>query len=242
MSPQAWSVDVPPGRSSTRTGSRQTSAIRACACSTFAGATRVRLAAREARRVRREPHPGSAVRRLGARLRRDRLRVPVQVASADVFAARAGELGIGDGDLVVTYDDYYGIFAARVAWAFRLYGAEARVLDGGWSTWREERRPVSDGSSGAGRRPLQRATAPAPAPHTRRGPGGARSGAALVDARPRHLFIGEPGVANTGRIPGSRACPTRSSSTARPGCGPRRRPSPGSPATPGSTPIARPPS
>jgi thiosulfate/3-mercaptopyruvate sulfurtransferase len=35
--------------------------------------------------------------------------VPVQVASAEAFAARAGELGIGDGDLVVTYDDYYGI-------------------------------------------------------------------------------------------------------------------------------------
>src|SRR6185437_9355244 len=66
--------------------------------------------------------------------------VPVQVAPADAFAARAGALGVGDGDLVVTYDDYYGIFAARVAWAFRLYGAEARVLDGGWGTWREQGR------------------------------------------------------------------------------------------------------
>ena len=63
--------------------------------------------------------------------------VPVQVAGASEFAARAGALGIGDGDLVVTYDDYYGIFAARVAWAFRYYGAESRVLDGGWVTWRE---------------------------------------------------------------------------------------------------------
>ena len=40
----------------------------------------------------------------------------------------------------------YGIFAARIAWAFRYYGAEARVLDGGWSTWREEGRPVSEGA------------------------------------------------------------------------------------------------
>ena len=133
--------------------------------------------------------------------------VPVQVASEDAFAARAGAFGIGDGDLVVTYDDYYGIFAARVAWAFRLYGAEARVLDGGWTTWCDERRPVSR---------EHRALAPA-AFNSRTRPllrrtlteveASARSGATLVDARPRHLFIGEPGVANTGRIPGSLSLP-----------------------------------
>jgi thiosulfate/3-mercaptopyruvate sulfurtransferase len=32
-------------------------------------------------------------------------------------------------------------------------------------------------------------------------------GAALVDARPRHLFLGEQGVANTGHIPGARCLP-----------------------------------
>ena len=69
--------------------------------------------------------------------------VPVQVASPQEFARRAGALGVGERDVVVTYDDYYGIFAARVAWAFRLYGAESRVLDGGWTTWLEEARPVS---------------------------------------------------------------------------------------------------
>ena len=69
--------------------------------------------------------------------------VPVQVANAGTFAARAGELGIGEEDLIVTYDDYYGIFAARVAWEFRYYGAESRVLDGGWRTWVEEGRPTS---------------------------------------------------------------------------------------------------
>ena len=69
--------------------------------------------------------------------------VPYQVASPDAFAARASELGIGDRDLVVTYDDYYGIFASRVAWSFRLYGADARVLDGGWRTWVEDGRPTT---------------------------------------------------------------------------------------------------
>ena len=133
--------------------------------------------------------------------------VPVQVASADAFAARAGALGISDGDLVVTYDDYYGIFAARVAWAFRLYGAEARVLDGGWITWCEERRPVSEEHCA----PAAAEFNARPRPLLRRALGeveaAARSGATLVDARPRHLFIGERGVANTGRIPGSVSLP-----------------------------------
>ena len=132
--------------------------------------------------------------------------VPVQVAGADAFAARAGELGVGDGDLVVTYDDYYGIFAARVAWAFRYYGAEARVLDGGWATWTEAGRPVSDGRS----EPTPRRSPPAPAAaaaHAGRGPGGA---SARRDARGRAPAASVPrraGAADSGHIPGSRCLP-----------------------------------
>jgi thiosulfate/3-mercaptopyruvate sulfurtransferase len=133
--------------------------------------------------------------------------VPVQVAGAAAFAARAGELGVGDGDLVVTYDDYYGIFAARVAWAFRYYGAESRVLDGGWSTWTEEARPVSNARVAPARRlftarprlRLRRTLADVEAASAR--------GATLVDARPRHLFIGDRDAANTGHIPGSLCLP-----------------------------------
>jgi thiosulfate/3-mercaptopyruvate sulfurtransferase len=133
--------------------------------------------------------------------------VPVQIADPAAFAARAGALGIGNGDLVVTYDDYYGIFAARVAWGFRYYGTESRVLDGGWTTWQEEGRPVS-----ANVTPLQRRTFTARArPRLRRTLAevaqASEHGAALVDARPRHLFLGEQGVANTGHIPGSRCLP-----------------------------------
>ena len=54
--------------------------------------------------------------------------VPVQVADAEMFGRRASELGFGDEDLLITYDDYYGIFAARVAWAFRYYGGRSDVL------------------------------------------------------------------------------------------------------------------
>ena len=133
--------------------------------------------------------------------------VPVQVAGAEAFARRAGDLGIGDGDVIVTYDDYYGIFAARVAWAFRYYGADSRVLDGGWLTWREECRPVTDAVTDGSR---SRFTA-RPRPKLRRTltevDEARRRGATLVDARPRHLFLGEQGVANTGHIPGARCLP-----------------------------------
>jgi thiosulfate/3-mercaptopyruvate sulfurtransferase len=133
--------------------------------------------------------------------------VPVQVSDANAFAERAGELGVSTGDLVVTYDDYYGIFAARVAWAFRYYGAESRVLDGGWTTWTDEGRPVS----GVSETPERRLFTARPRPRLRRTLAdveAARAGGAVfVDARPRHLFVGETGVPNTGHIPGSRCLP-----------------------------------
>jgi len=133
--------------------------------------------------------------------------VPVQLADPGAFAARAGALGIDADDLVVTYDDYYGIFAARVAWAFRAYGVQARVLDGGWTTWNDEGRPVT---AAAPDRPAT-AFAARPRPLLRRTlaevDDACRRGATLVDARPRHLFLGEPGTANTGHIPGARCLP-----------------------------------
>jgi thiosulfate/3-mercaptopyruvate sulfurtransferase len=133
--------------------------------------------------------------------------VPVQVAGAEAFEKRAGELGIAAGDLIVTYDDYYGIFAARVAWAFRCYGAESRVLDGGWITWQDEARPVSDATV----EPTPRRFIARPRPRLRRTLADVQAaqagGAVLVDARPRHLFLGEQGVANTGHIPGARCLP-----------------------------------
>ena len=129
--------------------------------------------------------------------------VPVQVAGAEDVRDRAGELGIGDGDLVVTYDDYYGIFAARVAWAFRYYGAE--------STRARRRLDHLDGRRRARSAPTRSSPSAGSSRHARGRGCGARwprsrkpatRGAALVDARPRHLFLGEQGVANTGHIPG----------------------------------------
>jgi thiosulfate/3-mercaptopyruvate sulfurtransferase len=133
--------------------------------------------------------------------------VPYQIASAGEFAARAGALGISERDLVVTYDDYYGIFAARVAWSFRFYGAEARVLDGGWRTWVDEGRPTT---ALATQRPAAQ-FAPRERTALRRDLQDVKvagaNGATFVDARPRHLFLGEPGTAGTGHIPGARSLP-----------------------------------
>jgi len=133
--------------------------------------------------------------------------VPYQIAPIDAFAERAAALGIGDGDLIVTYDDYYGIFAARVAWSFRFYGAEARVLDGGWRTW------VEEGRSTTARVTQRRDSVFTPRARTalRRSLDeveiAGATGVTLVDARPRHLFLGEPGAAGTGHIPGARSLP-----------------------------------
>jgi len=70
--------------------------------------------------------------------------VPMQLANESSFAAKMGELGIGDRTLVVAYDDYDHIFAGRLAWALRYYGHDdVRILDGGWARWLGEGRPTS---------------------------------------------------------------------------------------------------
>ncbi|MCU0271399.1 MAG: sulfurtransferase [Acidimicrobiales bacterium] len=55
-----------------------------------------------------------------------------------------GRLGIGDGTRVVLYDARDSMWAARVWWLLRCYGFDdAAVLDGGWTAWEAEGRPVS---------------------------------------------------------------------------------------------------
>ena len=54
----------------------------------------------------------------------------------DVFAARLGELGVGDDTQVVAYDDANSSMAARLWWMLRWLGHEAVVvLDGGFKAW-----------------------------------------------------------------------------------------------------------
>lgn len=64
--------------------------------------------------------------------------------SAERFATVMGGLGVGDDTRVVIYDARDSMWAARVWWLLRCYGFDdAAVLDGGWTTWEAEGRPVS---------------------------------------------------------------------------------------------------
>jgi thiosulfate/3-mercaptopyruvate sulfurtransferase len=121
------------------------------------------------------------------------------------FKALMERLGIGDGHALVVYDDTGGI-APRLWWALNYYGhGEVAVLNGGWTKWRQEGRPVT-------------ADLPrhAPAVFTPRVQPGWRVGTAevraamgkgttaLVDCRHPREFAGEIGRGERkGRIPGA---------------------------------------
>jgi thiosulfate/3-mercaptopyruvate sulfurtransferase len=60
------------------------------------------------------------------------------------FAERMSRMGVGDGSLVVAYDNRMGSYAARLWWALRTYGFQnVKVLNGGWHKWLAEGRPVT---------------------------------------------------------------------------------------------------
>ena len=68
----------------------------------------------------------------------------------DVFAARLGELGVGDDTQVVAYDDANSSMAARLWWMLRWLGHEAvAVLDGGFKAWVAAGGAVESGEAAA---------------------------------------------------------------------------------------------
>ncbi|GER83546.1 sulfurtransferase [Thermogemmatispora aurantia] len=71
--------------------------------------------------------------------------VKAQIAPPERFAEVLGRLGIGDEHVVVAYDAHPASqFATRLWWALTYYGhQEVRVLNGGFSRWLRERRPVT---------------------------------------------------------------------------------------------------
>jgi thiosulfate/3-mercaptopyruvate sulfurtransferase len=129
-----------------------------------------------------------------------------QVPSPEPFRAAMERAGVGDGTLVVAYDDPPHFVAARLAWALRYYGhPRVRVLDGGWARWRREGRPVTRAVPG----PAAARFTPRPTPallatrewlHA--------SGAVLVDAG-RHGTLTADGRA----VPGAVALPSTSLAT-----------------------------
>ena len=74
-----------------------------------------------------------------------RSNLPHMAPPAEKFMSRMRALGVGDGHQAVIYDGS-GLFSApRVWWTFRLMGkSDVAVLDGGFSKWKAEARPIED--------------------------------------------------------------------------------------------------
>ncbi|SEH18194.1 thiosulfate/3-mercaptopyruvate sulfurtransferase [Natronorubrum sediminis] len=70
---------------------------------------------------------------------------PYQLPSSEQFAEAMSRLGVGDDRRVVLYDSTGNGWAARVWWLLRTFGfTRAGVLNGGFTTWTAQNRPVSD--------------------------------------------------------------------------------------------------
>ncbi|KQV69818.1 3-mercaptopyruvate sulfurtransferase [Nocardioides sp. Root122] len=62
------------------------------------------------------------------------------------FEAAMRRVGVRGDRPVVVYDDWQGRAAARAWWLLRHHGhPDVRVLDGGWTAWREDGHPVEAG-------------------------------------------------------------------------------------------------
>jgi thiosulfate/3-mercaptopyruvate sulfurtransferase len=130
--------------------------------------------------------------------------------SPAAFAASLSQLGVGDGDVVVAYDDAGGVLAARLVWMLRALGHEAALLDVGSGPFPE----TGDGP------PLPRVKPPLTVPDEwpsrllasiDEAAAVAGSGSVLIDARPRDRFEGAPDELDprAGHIPGARSLPCR---------------------------------
>lgn len=73
--------------------------------------------------------------------------VPFTRPGAERFESAAGDLGVTNTSTVVVYDDSVGEWSARLWWIFRSFGFDSvAVLDGGFTKWRDEGRPVRVGA------------------------------------------------------------------------------------------------
>jgi thiosulfate/3-mercaptopyruvate sulfurtransferase len=75
----------------------------------------------------------------------DNPQFPMQMPDADKFSKSMGNVGVSDDSAVVLYDAAGNMWAARVWWMLRAFGFDnAGVLNGGWTNWSVENRPVTD--------------------------------------------------------------------------------------------------
>jgi thiosulfate/3-mercaptopyruvate sulfurtransferase len=88
--------------------------------------------------------PGSVYADLATDLSDRSQSLRFMMPSPEQFAAAMGRYGVGDDSTVVLYDRAGNMWAARVWWMLRAFGFDnARVLDGGWTAWTTEDRPVT---------------------------------------------------------------------------------------------------
>jgi thiosulfate/3-mercaptopyruvate sulfurtransferase len=128
----------------------------------------------------------------------------------EVFAAGMREAGIGDGDVVVAYDDDSGAICARLVWMLRVTGHAAAMLDGGITAWKGPR------DHGVTTRPPAEFTA-TPWPVELLAQMDDLDAAPVLDARPADRYRGENEVLDRrpGHIPGARSLPARDNSDDR---------------------------
>lgn len=69
--------------------------------------------------------------------------LPHSLPDAEQFGRQMGELGIGNDNQIMVYDDNHYFASARVWWMFRLFGHDkVGVLDGGFGRWLDLAYPV----------------------------------------------------------------------------------------------------
>ncbi|MFS3129604.1 sulfurtransferase [Nocardioides sp. Bht2] len=127
------------------------------------------------------------------------------------FIAAMRAAGVDRGRGVVVYDDWSGHAAARAWWLLRHYGHDAvRLLDGGWSAWRDAggevavgaHDPAAPGDFHGEPGAMETLTATEVVELAAAGP--------LLDARAPERYRGEvePVDPVAGHIPGARNAPT----------------------------------
>jgi thiosulfate/3-mercaptopyruvate sulfurtransferase len=122
------------------------------------------------------------------------------------FARGMAQLGIGDADTVVAYDDAGGVMAARLVWMLRALGHPAALLDGGITAW-----PGPLQTATPPRPPARFTAAPWPAERLASIDAAADPANVVLDARQRERYLGaeNPIDPRPGHVPGARSLPAR---------------------------------
>ena len=124
------------------------------------------------------------------------------------FEAAMRRAGVRGDRPVVVYDDWQGRAAARAWWLLRHHGhGDVRVLDGGWTAWREDGHPAEAGPAHVDPGDF---TVSADAHAAVVGPEEVPHVDVLIDARAPERFRGdtEPVDPVAGHVPGAVNVPT----------------------------------